>query len=179
VTHILVQLVSFALLLAQATGARPSAAELNAMRAETKALIDCWYRQTDERCFWSKWLPNSPLNNPQQWAEAYAGAFVGKPNPATLEIGIERLSGVDPIEVLNADPKADGFYVISGLPYLEHEFSPTELAEARRAGIIPATEDLLVALYWVEGEGYRAEGMALLWVKDGAVWRLCWLRGFD
>ena len=181
-TPILIKVLPVAMLLAQATGYRPSSAELDAVRAQTTALIDCWYRKMDEPCFWSKVLPNSRIvTDPQAKAEAFAGAFVGKPDPAKLELGVERLGAPDRLSVLNADPKADGFYVVPGLYYLKTviQLDATELAEARRAGVLPATDDFLVAVYGVSGEGYREEGIGLFWVKDAGVWKLFGLRGFD
>ena len=134
-TPIPIKVLTVAMLLAQASDYRPSPAELDALRAETRALLDCLYRKLDEPCFWSKVLPNSPIvTNPQAKAEAFAGAFVGKPDPAKLELGVERLGVPERLSVLNADPKADGFYVVPGLYYVKEVMQPTatELADARR-----------------------------------------------
>ena len=98
-----------------------------------------------------------------------------------LELGVQRLSGFDSLGALNADAKADGFYVVPGFLYIKEVLKPTatELAEARRAGYVPATDDFLVSVYSVRGEGYVDEGVALWWVKDAGEWRLFTMKAFD
>jgi len=166
---------------------RPTQAELDALRAEAKALLDCWYRKLDEPCFWSRVAASSPLRtDPARKGDAYAGAFSGKPDPAKLELGVDALDADAVKEALNADPKADGFALLPGLLFFvgggfvdDSGQLARELAAARSEGRIPPTDDFVTVLYAVDGEGYNAEAMGLHFVLEGGRWKLHSFTAFD
>ena len=156
--------------------------QIDALRRLVPALQQCWYVKLDEKCFWSHVSAASALTtDPEFHAMAYAGAFDGTPDPKTLVMDINRISMGGPKKpaFLN-DPVVDGYFLLDADEFFDkiNHMDPAELAEYRKAGVMP-TGDFLAVMYHVAGEGYTEEGMTLLFTLENGTWKLFALFGWD
>ena len=157
---------------AQAAAVTQSRKDVDAVRAASTALLDCWYIAFDEACFWGAHAPSSPWPRDAEYrAEAFIDAF-GDPNPnrASLKIECGAFTGY-PLAALN-DPRRDVFCAYPGAAFFRLD-GAAALAEARAERYAPAGDDFYVTAFEVHADvSYVTRAVITVWVKDGGAWKL-------